>query len=668
MRLPESQITVTAWVKISSASGEQGILTALADPKSPRGYPFERGLELELKDGCLSAKLNTTEITASTPIPLNRWVKAAFVYDGNRMSLYSDGILAAATDSLPTTDDVEGWDQKSLHFGDPSLPYSGDGPVGIMIQKVVGAKATVAGRTLSFNVPVGASVTVLVNITTDRNSKSYLADAFKAVDQANIPLLYQQHLNWWQNFWTKSFIQVSDNQVEQFWYGSLYLYACSSRPGCPPPGLWGNWNEDRDNVGWQGDYTLDYNAEAPPWAAYETNHWELADNYEDPILQYMARGRSIAKHNGYSGLLYYTHLIPGVGWDDDPSQFMGQQSAILFGCVDCAMRWRLTGDLAYAKKVYPLLRGTADFWDHYLTLENGVYVDNGDATDEFNPPAVNPATSIAFLNLLYPTLLQMSEALGQDSALRPVWNKVYTHLSPLPIVKAASIDHVGGYKDNLTLEQILGPDLVGDKLAIRDSLSGTGFPLPCVQYHDDRERSTSAGMNSTQVIYPGWQIGALSTPTDQEAALETVTLASEWYDGNDDCTFYPSAAIAGYDPVQILDHLDTLIKDHASPSFILHAGGGGTEDFAIIPATLSQMFQQSFQGTIHIFPNWPKTENASFGNIPACGGFLLASSEQSGNVQYVQITSTEGSPVTMINPMGGSQGKGVCRKAKDTHR
>ena len=43
------------------------------------------------------------------------------------------------------------------------------------------------------------------------------------------------------------------------------------------------------------------------------------------------------------------------------------------------MRWKYTQDTNYAAKVYPYLKGVADFWDNYLVLNNGYYVDNNDS-------------------------------------------------------------------------------------------------------------------------------------------------------------------------------------------------------------------------------------------------------------------------------------------------
>ncbi len=71
-------------------------------------------------------------------------------------------------------------------------------------------------------------------------------------------------------------------------------------------------------------------------------------------------------------------------------------------------------------------------------------------------------------------------------------------------------------------------------------------------------------------------------------------------------------------------------------------GGGGTEDYSIVPCTLAYMFLQSYQTNLHLFPNWPANQNAFFGNLNACNGFLVSSAMTNGLISCVQITSTAG--------------------------
>jgi hypothetical protein len=62
------------------------------------------------------------------------------------------------------------------------------------------------------------------------------------------------------------------------------------------------------------------------------------------------------------------------------------------------------------------------------------------------------------------------------------------------------------------------------------------------------------------------------------------------------------------------------------------------------------MFVQSYQDNIHVFPNWPADQDASFGNLNACGGFLISSEMKQGNVAYVKIQSNAGQECRLVNP------------------
>jgi hypothetical protein len=53
-------------------------------------------------------------------------------------------------------------------------------------------------------------------------------------------------------------------------------------------------------------------------------------------------------------------------------------------------------------------------------------------------PGLNPATTLAFLRLLYPTLIDMSTALHMDAAPRRQWRNVLDHLSPSSFYPAAA--------------------------------------------------------------------------------------------------------------------------------------------------------------------------------------------------------------------------------------
>jgi hypothetical protein len=383
--LPQKHFSVSAWVIATSAADLNFIVSTMISAYGkkqhvPTQQRYQSGFCLNLDKGCLSATLNYTTITAANPLPLHQWVQVAATYDGNVLTLYQDGKQVGATTFLSVSD-VLGWDKTAIHTGLKGAPFDGCAPEGILMQRVIGPTCREDQRALKFTLAPGEKATMVLPVVTDRNAPDFMMAAQQIAQQSDkdsLSKLFQDHSKWWADFWSKSFIKIPEQKIQDNWYASLYLLACCSKADCPAPGLWGNFTTG-DRMEWQGDYTLDYNYEAPFWAALPTNHPELTDNYEQIMLDQIPRGIAIAQHYNFHGIYWYCHLIPVPGWSDDYGTFWGQKSAALFAVVNCAQRWRYTHDLAYAKKIYPLLKGVADFWDNYLVLQGDRYVDNDDS-------------------------------------------------------------------------------------------------------------------------------------------------------------------------------------------------------------------------------------------------------------------------------------------------
>ena len=657
--MPQQAFTVSAWVYPRSATGAQAIFSAMtSDTWQHWGQPgpnppqISYGFTFSTLNGKLSAMLNRVRVTAPGKLPLNRWSHVAAIYNGKRLSLVVNGVSAATRAQFPTAAQVVGpkWDWNAIHPGDKQIIFNGASPEGLLAFRVIGGKVQVIHAHVSLTLQPGADATIAVSVLDNRDVANYRGASLKLLNALNVSgveQLWNKHLAWWKNFWGHSYIHIANKPIENFWYGSLYVFACSSAPGQIAPGLWGNFITS-PHMGWNGDYTLDYNYEAPYWAAYPTNHVALADNYDQALLDWMQRGHGLAKHRHYHGLFYYCHLSPLPGWSADGAKTLRQKSDALFGGVDCLQRWRYTRSKAYARKVYPFLRGVARFWDHYLVLKKGVYMDFNDAADELHSPHdVNPATSIAFLRMLYSGLLDINHSLQLHDPDAGRWRHILAHLSPLPIVPASSIS---------SIVHAVGNAAVQGKFVIRDALTGSQWINlgQLLSAHPPvRASGSSAGMNSHQVIFPGWAIGLESPKSELAAALNTVSFQKTWYDFNNTSSFYPACAAVGYNPDRILYHLDMLISHCSYPNFLFQMGGGGTENFATVPTTICGMFLQSYQKNILVFPNWPKNQNASFGNLLACGDFLISSRLHQGRIMYVQITSGRGGPCHLVNPWPG---------------
>lgn len=672
--MPQRRFTVRASINTSHGGREETIFSSLVDHRwfrqgikrpdpfgnirghnVPRGQGPAAGLIVYLLHGRLSADLNGTVVTANRPVPLHRWVSVSVAYNGMKMVLRVDGAQAGETDNFPTAAQVMGpeWQWAATHPGDPQIPFDGCAPQGILAMRVIGAQASDHNGEMNFVVPAGGRATVLVAAMDDRDTPRYFQAAISDLERAsadNVTATWLRHLAWWRKFWSRSFVEIPDKAVQTWWYGSLYVLASCSRPGNVAPGLWGNWITST-HMGWQGDYTLDYNYEAPFWAAFPTNHVSLADPYDAPLLAWIERGRGLAKKLHDHGLIYYCHLAPSPGWSADNFRSLDQKTDALFAAVDCVQRWRYTQNATYAQKVWPFLTGVADFWDHDLKLVDGRYVDFTDAADEHMwGPAndVNPATTIGFLQMLYPALIQMSYQMHKGKDLRATWRHILSHLSSLPIAPADSV---------AAIRKVFGTNIPANTMVILQSQHGMqwvsmGNGSRFSAHPPVRVQGSSAGMNSMQVVFPAWDIGLESSPALRKAALNTVNYMRIWYDSNDTSSFYPAAAGAGYNPDSILRHLHLLVTHIGYPNFAYNIGAGGVENEATIPTTICAMLLQSYQKNIHVFADWPKNQNASFGHLLACGDFLVSSKISGGRVSYVRITSQRGGLCRLANPWG----------------
>jgi len=674
--MPERHFTVRASINLDLANGDGVIFSSISqrwkmqqqDPTDPlgnvRGHDTgrpqgaEAGLLIYLSHGRLAANLNGTVLIANRPVPLQQWTTVAVTYDGMKMTLVVNGKPVGETTNFPTAAQVMGpkWEWAAAHPGDTRIPFAGIAPEGVLATRVIGAQVHGEDGDLRFQVPAGGKVILAVAATDDRDAAGYFQSSISDLQRATaetVAAASSRHLAWWRNFWSKSFVEIPDKTVQSWWYGSLYVLASCSKTGNVAPGLWGNWITSTD-VGWQGDYTLDYNYQAPFWAAFPTNHVDLADSYDAPILTWMERGRGLAKELNAKGLVYYTHLAPSPGWSADNFRVLDQKSDALFAAVNCVQRWRYTRDPAYARKMWPFLTGVAEFWDHDLKLVNGRYQDLNDAEDEhlWGPADdVNPATVIGFLNMLYPALIDMSAQLkvGQDQ--RATWKEVMSHLSPLPIAPANSV---------AAIRDAVGKPIPADKMVILESERGMQWvninrgdrfsanPPVSIQ-------GSSAGMNSLQVVFPAWNVGLESSPELRQAAVNTVDYTRLWYDSNNTSNFYPAAADAGYDPDSILQHLNLLVTHIGYPNFAYRFGAGGVENEATVPTTIAAMLLQSYQKNIHVFANWPTNQDASFGNLLAVGDFLVSSSISNGKIGDLRIVSQRGGRCNLANPWGPDQ-------------
>ena len=174
-------------------------------------------------------------------------------------------------------------------------------------------------------------IIVLVSLATSKesdNPTSLALDILREAEKEGYNRLEEEHVGWWHSFWTKSFIEVPDKDIEQLWYFQQYLLASSSRAEYAPPlcMLWSSQPE------WPltGCY-YDFPHAALYQAVESTNHPELAGPYWRLIKDALPGFRANAKklfdargiylphnwgHDGYEvSFLYWRYQFYHTAWE-----------------------------------------------------------------------------------------------------------------------------------------------------------------------------------------------------------------------------------------------------------------------------------------------------------------------------------------------------------------
>jgi len=542
---------------------------------------------------------------------------------------------------------------------------------------------------LALSIPAGASVqnnntlelsagkttVIAVTIYTNHDDADWkeraCAEAASLTPQS-LAAMWKEHVQWWRDFWGKSNVQIGDSILEKYYYASQYMIASCTRGDKFPPGIWGNF-VTKDSSAWGGDYHLNYNYQAPFWACYSSNHIDLLESFDQPLLDYMDEGRRHARELlGIRGIYYPVGLGPKglctTRWPLTPDEmerryatrentidggykFLGQKINAVFSVGNMLMRFYSTCDAEYAWKIYPFMLACADFWEDYLTFEDGKYVIYMDHFNEVMPNLrnngqwrhllgdFNSTLSLGLVRMLFQGILDVSRHLQTDDERQAKWQNICDRLVPYPT----------GETDD-------------GRIALKnvESYPGGRNPRP-------------SGLNRVSIhglILPGGVCGPYLTPELNKILLNDVSnwknrsqQPGDWGNtfGNGVETCFPGAVRVGYDPDFILDRLKERIAAGSYPNLWITAAGGGIETLSAVPMTVNEMLLQSYEHIIRVFPVWNRTQNASFDNLRAYGAFLVSSSLQNGKVEYVRLLSEQGRPCKMENPWKGKEVQLFCK-------
>ena len=238
-----------------------------------------------------------------------------------------------------------------------------------------------------------------------------------------------------------------------FQYGR-YLLIASSRPGSQPANLQGIWSESV-RPPWSSNYTININTEMNYWPAEVTN---LSETHQ-PLLAFIPE---LAKNGAETARINY-----GLeGWVAHHNADLWAQSAPVgdFGtgdpkwanwyqggawlCAHLYEHYLFTGDQDYLQKIYPVLKGAAQFLEGMLVTNaegkqevffgvspEQTFYHDGERSDV----SAGTAMDLALVRELLTRTAEAAETLRRDSAYAQQLRTTISRLQPFRINRGGQL-------------------------------------------------------------------------------------------------------------------------------------------------------------------------------------------------------------------------------------
>ena len=217
-----------------------------------------------------------------------------------------------------------------------------------------------------------------------------------------------------------------------------YLLISSSRPGTQPANLQGIWN-DLLTPPWGSKYTTNINAEMNYWPAELLNLSPMHQPLFKMIEELSVTGKQTAKvhYNAPGWVLHHnTDLWRGTA----PINASNHGIWVTGGGWLSQHLWEhylFTQDKEFLKKVYPLMKGAAMFFNSFLIKDakTGWLISTPSNSPEHGGLVAGPAMDHQIIRELFKNVIQAGEILNTDKDLRNILKEKYAKIAPNQIGK-----------------------------------------------------------------------------------------------------------------------------------------------------------------------------------------------------------------------------------------
>jgi hypothetical protein len=522
----------------------------------------------------------------------------------------------------------------------------------------------------------------------DQTALRALGAARRRTDDA----LRQEHERWWQDFWSRTFVQAtSDDGVAAFMqrvrYLHLYYMASSSRGALPP-----KWNgslfiTDAEARSWGSQFWV-WTMEMPYFALLAADAIELTAPFFDMYVRQLPDCEQAARQRWGSRGAFFPETTPFDGPIVLPDETVPEFRAVFTGRQDpkaisprlraacgfeshlfCSThspvtkqytwishvassgselavhawwRYRCTGDTAWLRThAYPLLRGTAEFYRHLVTRgDDGLYHLHGTHAHEDFWGVTDSIMDLAALRGTLPLARRAAEILGVDAELRLAWQDLLTHLAPYPMGRdpASRALTDGALADDAWAAGHLGEVNDGHRNS-EDVWLNPVFP-----FEDWTLETRSAELD--RIVQRTLDLAHRHQAVLRGEALNTAIrtpVAVVRAGRGEELPILLASYYAAFSP---LPNGLSLFEGRHDPSI---------EHLGLLSMVLQEALLQSVAPrpgepeVICVFPAWPRAWAGSF-RLLARGGFLVTAASDADGVAFVEIESRLGEVCRLRNP------------------
>ncbi|WP_295795747.1 glycoside hydrolase N-terminal domain-containing protein [Mucilaginibacter sp.] len=460
---------------------------------------------------------------------------------------------------------------------------------------------------------------------------NHLADYYKLFNRVSLQLPSTP------NSWLPTDERLQESRVTAFdpqlaalaYQFGRYLLLSSSRPGTQAANLQGIWNNDMNPM-WDSKYTTNINLQMNYWPVESANLSECAE----PLISFMKnitdQGAQVAKEN-YNARGWVLHQNTDLWMVAAPMDGPTWGTFTTGGAWLCDALWdhyQYTGDKQYLQDIYPVIKGSVDFFMDYLVAdpEKKWLVTNPSSSPEnFTGNAGNGP----YFDETTGSMVPGTTICAGSSIDMQIITDLFTNYAKA----AAALGKDADYITKVTAaKNRLRPQVIGKDGALQEWTED--WPQ-LEQQH--RHVSPLYG------LYPGNVFSVKNTPDFIDAIKSVLDKRGDGTSGWSRTWKTALWARLG-DGDRANDILKGYFKEEAFPQLFAKCSGAMQVDGSMgMTAAISEMLVQSNNGVIDILPALPSEWSVGeFKGVCTTGAFELDIKWQRNNPTSITILSRQG--------------------------